>query len=291
MRLVSLVAVCLGLYSSLASASQIFVEPATGSGVSEGDLDTATQLVKNAIPDVSSNQVVDSPDQADYSLRPNLMRLGQAYEMGLQKVNKDGSIGFSSQLKAEKMDELDKVATRLTRSVLAGTRATNDQRVGEITNQEAHDGTQRRPVRSEWYLGIGGSSFNNLNVNGIGYSFGVAHAWDFNSGLFKIMGEFSGLDSAFATSVGLGGEYFILPTDFAPYISGDFGFGAAKAEGGAGFFSGTSYGGFDVGVGAGVEIMRTASTNLDISFRAGFLLKNDGYGTPEVFSLRLGLYF
>lgn len=291
MRLSLLAALSFSLSSSLAFASQVFVEPATGSGVSEGDLDTATQLVRNAVADVSSNQLVASPDEADYSLRPNLMRLGQAYELGLQKVNKDGSVAFSGQLKAQKMDELDKVATRLTRSVLAGTRPSNDARVGEITNQESREGTQRKPVRNEWYVGIGGAEFNNLNVNGIGYSFGLAHAWDFNQGLFKILGEFSGLDSAFVGSVGLGGEYFLLNSDLAPYLSGDFGFGGAKAEGGAGFFSGTSYGGFDVGVGTGVEIMRTAATNLDIAFRAGFLLKNNGYGTPEVFSLKLGLYF
>lgn len=291
MRLSWLASICLGFHASLALASQVFVEPATGSGVNEGDLDTATQLVRNAVPDVSSNILVESPDQADYSLRPNLMKLGQAYEMGLQKVNKDGSVAFSSQLKAERMDELDKVANRLTRSVLAGTRASNDTRVGEITNQESHEGNQRRPVRGEWYIGAGGSSFSNLNVSGIGYSFGLARAWDFNSGLFKILGEFDGLNSAFATNVGLGGEYFIVPTDLAPYVSGDFGFGAAKASGGGGFFSGTSYGGFEVGIGTGVEIMRTAATNLDIAFRTGFLLKNSGYGSPTIFSLRLGLYF
>jgi len=267
------------------------VEPATGSGVSGSDLDTATQLIKNAISDVSSNQVVDSKDHADFRLRPNLMRLGEAYELGLQKINSDGTIVFSSQLKAEKMDELDKVATRLTRSVLNGTRATTDPRVGEVTNQEAHDGDQRRPVRREWYLGIGGASLNNLNVSGIGYSFGVAHAWDFNSGLFKIQGDFASLSGAFATSAGIGGEYFILSSDLAPYLSADFGFGAAKVEGDDGFFSGGFYGGFDVGVGAGVEIMRTSAVNMDIAFRAGFLLRNDGYGNPSALSLKLGLYF
>ena len=69
------------LQPSITRASQIFVEPATGSGVSGSDLDTATQLIKNAISDVSSNQVVDSKDHADFRLRPNLMRLGEAYEL------------------------------------------------------------------------------------------------------------------------------------------------------------------------------------------------------------------
>jgi len=279
------------LQTPLTFANQVFVEPATGSGVSEGDLATATQLVKNSISDVSSDQQVDSKEQSDYSLRPSLMRLGQAYELGLQKINKNGSVVFSSQLKAEKMDELDKVATRLTRSVITGKRATQDSRVGEVTNQEDHDGTERRPVRKEWYIGIGGAALDNLNVSGIGYSFGVAHAWDFNSGLFKILGEFSSLSGAFDTSVGIGGEYFILASDLAPYLSADFGFGAAKAEGGDGFFSGSFMGGFDVGVGVGTEIMRTSAINMDVAFRAGFLLRSGTYGNPNALSLRLGLYF
>jgi hypothetical protein len=274
-----------------ASASNIFVEPATGSNVTDGELNVATQLVKTAVPDVSSNRVVDSPDQADYYLRPNLLRLGAAFEMGLAKVDRDGTILFSSQLKAERMDELDKVATRLTRSVLLGVRATTDTHVGEITKEEAHEGTERKPARKEWYLGFGGAEFNNLNVNGIGYSFGIAYAWDVNVALIKLMGEFSGLDSAFMGGIGLGGEYFLTTADVAPYISGDFGFGAAKAEGGQGFFSGSTLGGFDGGVGAGVEFLRTSSVNLDLGFRAGFLLHSNSYGTPEVFSLRLGLYF
>lgn len=287
MRLFALLMV--GLFAQVALASQVFVEPATGSGVGEGDLDTTTQLVKNAVPSVSSNVVVDSPDQADYSLRPNLMKLGKAYVMGLEKVNKDGSTVNSAQLKAQTMDELDTVASRLTRAVMSGT--SPNARVGEITNQEAKNGTQRLPTRSEWYVGAGGSSFNNLNADGIGYSIGIGHAWDFNTGLFKLMGSLDGLDGAVHTDVGLGGEYFLLPTDFAPYLSADFGFGAAKAEGNSGFFSGTWYGGFEVGVGAGVEIMHTVATHLDIQFRSGFLLKNNGFGTPEIFTLRLGLYF
>ena len=138
---------------------------------------------------------------------------------------------------------------------------------------------------------MGASSFNNLNASGIGYSLGVARAWDFNSGLFKIQGDFAELSEAFAASAGIGGEYFLMDTDLAPYLAADFGFGAVKSQGNNGLISGTTYGGFDLGVGAGVEVMRTSAINLDILFRAGFLLRNDGYGTPNVMSLKLGLYF
>jgi hypothetical protein len=274
-----------------ARADSVYVEPATGSGLNEGDLDTATQLVKTAVGDVSSDRVVDQPDQADFNLRPNLLKLGAAYVLGLAKVNKNGKTIFSSQLKAQKMDELDKVATRLTRSVIAGTRAKTDAHVGEVTNEEATEGTQRRPARKAWYVGFGGSNLNNLNVSGLGYSIGVAYAWDVNTALIKIMAEGSGLSSAFLASLGLGGDYFLTTSDIAPHVGGDFGFGAAKSQSSGGFFSGQTIGGFDLGLCAGVQFLRTAAVNLDLSFRAGFLLHSNSYGTPEALSLRLGLYF
>jgi hypothetical protein len=276
---------------SQAWADRVYVDNATGSGVSDSDLDTARDLVKGAVPQVSSNTLVDSPDSADFSLRPNLVRLGKAYVMELEKAGRDGNVIFSSSLKAQKMDELDKVAVRLTRSVLQNRQATQDKHVGEITDEEAHNGTQRTPVRKFWELGFGGAEFNNLNVSGIGYDFDLAYGWDVNTALIKLMADFGGLDSAFILSAGIGGDIFLSTGETAPYVAGDFGFGAAKAEGGSGFFSGSTNGGFDAGVGAGVMFMRTSSVNLDLGFRAGFLLKSNSYGSPQIYSLRIGVLF
>jgi hypothetical protein len=276
------------LLSLNAHAQSVFVEPATGSGVSESDLATTTSLVQTSVSDVSSDSVADSPDKADLSLRPKLMRLGDSYILSLAKI-KNGAVIFSSQLKAAQMDELDKVAERLTRSVLQGQRGKDGTRVGEITNEEAREGTQRKPVRKEWYVGLGGSEFGNLNSTGVGYSFGLAYGWDVNTALIKIMGEGDFNGSAFFTSVGIGGEYFLTTDDFAPYIGADFGVGLAKVD--QSFLSGQTVGGFVVGVGPGVELLRTSSINLDLNFRAGFLLHENNLGDPRVLALRLGLYF
>ncbi len=283
-----MVAIFLG--SALASASSIYVAPATGSGSSEADLSTATDLVKTSVSNVGSNQVVEQPEQADFTLQPKLLRLGSAYVLGVSKIQ-DGKIVFSSQLKAEKIDELDKVADRVVHAVLTGKAAPQDVQVGEITNQEAHDGTQRTPTRGEWFISLGGSNLSNLNVSGLGYALSVAHAWDLNTALIKLGLEDAGLDSAFLISANLGAQYFITSSSVAPYVGADFGFGAAKAEGNGGFFSGQTIGGFDLAGKAGVELFRTAGVNLDIEFRAGFLLKSGTYGNPGAYTLRLGLYF
>ena len=288
-----LAVLCLGVAFSCASAwaDRIYVERASGSGVSNSDLETATELIQGAVPQVSSDQVVSEMSEANLFLRPHLLRLGSAYLLQLEKADREGEVIFSGSLKAERMDELDIVARRLTRAVLSNTTPSSDERVGEITNEEAHNGTQRNPTRSEWYLGFGGSDFSNMNVNGLGYSLGAAHVWDINVALIKIIGEFSGLDSAFMTSLGLGGDYFFSSSPISPYVGGDFGFGAAKAEGNAGFFSGDVIGGFDLGGEAGIEFFRTSAVNLDLGFRAGVLLHSNSYGSPAVYSLRLGVLF
>lgn len=276
------------LMASNAYADRIFVEAATGAGIPDSDLQNTTALVSTAISDVSRNEVVSDPGQADYVLRPRLMKLGQAYVLSLSKVRNNQVIN-SSQLKAERMDELDKVAERLTRSVIESQKASTSPRVGEITDQEARDGAQRRPVRKAAYLGFGGSNFQHLNSTGIGYSFGAAYTWDVNYARVKILGEGDINGGALFLNAGIGGNYYLGMGDVAPYISGDFGAGLAKLD--AGVFDGQTVGGFVVGVGAGIEMLRTSSVNLDLGFRAGFLLHSNTLGTPEALSLRLGLYF
>ncbi len=277
------------LLSSAARAAQVFVEPATGSGVGPSDLETATSLVQAAVPDIGPNSVVSAPDRAEVILRPRLIRLNQAYVLSLSRVE-GGDVVFSSQLKAETLDELDKVAERLTRSVLEGKRAASHPRVGEITEQEAHDGTQRKPVRKSVYVGFGGSTFGNLNSTGVGYSFGLAYSWDVNVARIKLQAQGDVNGAAFMVTGGLGANVYLTTEDIAPYLSGDFGGGAAKLDGGN-ILHGDVVGGFAAGVGAGVEFLRASAINVDLGFRAGVILHANTLGLPQVYSLRLGLYF
>lgn len=272
-----------------AQAAQVYVAPATGSGVSPSDLETATGLIESAVPDVSSNMVINDQDKADFILQPRLIRLGTAYILSLQKIQ-NNEVVFSSELKAAHIEELDKVSERLTRSVLTGERAKDNPRVGEITDEEATQGTQRRPVRVEKYIGFGGTTLGNLNSNGIGYSIGLGYGWDVNRALLKIIGEGDFNGSAFFASAGIGADYFFTMTDVAPYISADFGAGAAKVDAGS-VFSGQTIGGFVAGGGAGLRLLRTSAVNMDVGFHADFLLRNNNYGIPQALSLRVGIYF
>ncbi|MDR3605957.1 MAG: hypothetical protein P4M08_01095 [Oligoflexia bacterium] len=273
----------------LAHAENVYVEPATGTATSADDLAATTDIIRSSVTEVSSDHLVGAPSQADISLRPKLVRLGQAYVLTLGKV-KNGEIIFSSQLKAMRMDEMDKVAERLTRSVLVGEQAQSHPRVGELTLKESKEGAERRPTHNAWYLGFGGSELNHLNSSGLGYSLGLAYSWDVNFARVKLFAEGDGIGDAFFAGGGMGFNYYFSQEDIAPYLSADFGAGAAKIDGG-GITSGQIVGGFIVGAGAGIEFLRTTAVNVGLGFRAGFLLHENNIGLPEVLSLRLGVYF
>ena len=158
------------------------------------------------------------------------------------------------------------------------------------TSDDASEEVSQTPMRKGFYLGFGGSSMANLNTTGVGFSFGAAYCWDVNQARILLLseGDFNG--AAFLISAGMGGRYFLTKGNFSPYLGGDFGAGAAKIDGGN-ILNGQTVGGFVVGLGTGVELLRGSAVSMDLGFRAGFLLHSNQLGTPQAMTLRLGLYF
>ena len=276
------------LFSRQVLAASVYVEPATGTGMTAPELESATELVRSAVPEVGY-ALNEKPANSDLVLKPKLIRLGKACVLTLSRIRK-GAVEFSSSLKADQFEELDKVATRLTRSVLVGEKAVEHPRVGEITQKEAKEGAERRPTRPFTSIGLGGSKFSNLNSSGVGYSLGLAKGWDLNTAVIKLLaeGDFSG--AAFFINGALNINYLFSTTDLAPYLGADFGLGVAKIDGG-GVFSGQTRFGFVFGLDTGLIILRTAATNVDLGFRAAYLVNSNVIGTPGAYSLRLGLNF
>jgi hypothetical protein len=278
--------VLFGLASG-ARADLVKVEAADGTNSSAGDQASVTQLVRSSVSELGGDLTEDG-GAADYTLRPHLLRLGESYILSIDKTVK-GQIRFSTQLKAAHVDELDKVALRVTRAAMQDKRASADPHVGEITDQEAKEGTQRRPARHTVYLGFGGTWLANLANDNLGYSFGLGYGWDLNRVLLKLVGGLDIAGSAFILSTGIAADVFLTTTEVAPYVGAEFGYAFSKADGGV--FSGATANGFDVGIEGGVQILRTAAVNLDIGARAGFLLNSNGLGDPRAISARVGLYF
>jgi hypothetical protein len=272
-----------------AHASQVWVEPASGSGVPESDLATTTELVKSAVNATGKHSTVSDADQADFTLRPRLLKLGLSFLLQLDKVQK-GKVVFSCELKAEHIEELDKVANRLTDAVLDGKQAADNAKVGQITDQEAHDGTQRKPVRKFTTLGLGAALFSNLNSSGPGYAFNAGFGWDVNAALIKLFADLSVNGGAIFSNLGIEGMIFFSPEDIAPYVSADFGLGISRVDP-QNMVNSSVTTGFDVGVGGGVVLLRTSKINVDVGARLNFILSSNGLGDPMAAVFRVGLNF
>ena len=268
-------------------ADQIYVEATQGSGIAQSDLDTTTSLVQSAVSQMGE-QIAAQAKGADAVLKPELLRLGKSYILKITEV-KSGDVVSTSHLKAENIEELDKVALRVTQAVFKGKAASDDTAVGEITDQEAKDGTQRRPVRQMTYVGLGAAVFSDLGATSIGYSLGFGKAWDANQTMIKIMGNLSGSASAAMLDATLGLDYFLSRRDLATYVGGAFGYGVAKSSGS--FSDSTARGGFVLSPEAGMQIMRTSAVSMDLGLRAEFLLNSNEFGHPAGYSLRLGIYY
>jgi hypothetical protein len=277
----------LGFFISISAiADTFYVEGANSSF--DDEKATAVELIQSAVAELG-HKVVDDPAKAEFTLRPRLMRLGSAYILKLEK-RKAGVAVFSSQLKAQQLEELDRVAKRLTRSVIKNSPADDDARVGEITNEEATQGVQRRPAVGGVHFALGPVFLANSGTSGVGYGFTLGKSWDLNNALILIRADVFGQGSAFAADLGLAGHYFLLDTKYAPFVGGEFGFGGIRQNTGT-LFSDDFHLGFFLGPIAGVQLFRTSTVQLELAVRWSIMLQSTTLGRPSVLGFRVGLYF
>jgi hypothetical protein len=288
MKKSSLYFLALLLFSTSALASEVYVERATGTGVSDSDLSSIADLVSSSLP-AQGASITAEKSKASIVLRPKLLKLGQAYIVTLERVE-DGEITYSAQLKAARAEELDTVCSRLTRAVMLKKPPAGDVRVGEVTEQEAKAGMERKPARRMTLLGFGPAWMNNLGTSGMGYYFEGAYGWDVNKALVKIDAGIALNSSAFFSHAGLSGNLFLTDQDISPYVAADAGFGFSKSAGN-GVLSGETTAGFLVGGGAGVTFLRTSSINLELGFRIDTILNTNSAGNPLMYGAHLGFYF
>jgi hypothetical protein len=272
-----------------AFADRVFVDPAKGPGMDEADLGTLTELIKTAIAPLNAHQLVDDVTKAEIVLSPQLLKLGSSYIVKIDK-RKNGQVIYSTQLKAGHIEELDKVAGRVTMSALADQRAETHARVGEITDFETTEGMQRKPSRTSGYFGFGTVNFAHLNAGGFGIAIEAAKVWDLNDVFIRLFGDFAAKNGALLLQGGLGVSFFFSRSDVAPYLGADFGYGFTRAANDT-LSSSETANGFVLGGGPGVVLFRTNTVNLDIGARAGILLSDTIYGHPSFLIFKIGLNY
>ena len=78
-------------------------------GASKDDARVATRLIKNAVSNRPSDQLVEDEFRADYILQPRLMRLGESLILTVEK-NRGEETLFAAQTKVSSVENLDRAA-------------------------------------------------------------------------------------------------------------------------------------------------------------------------------------
>lgn len=279
--LLSTLFVCL---SAVAFAESYMVQEATSMGVSKDDAAAATELIRSAVAE-SKNQLVTQG--AKYTLKPKIMKLGNAYMMTLEKYE-GGTLKYSSQMKSATIEEMDKVSRRLVRAVMDEVSAGNDARIQDVTETEAVANNKRKEALRRWYLGMGPSFASNVNNSNTIFGWSIAYAWEMPSAALKLY-----LDGVGANFVhyGIGGHYYFSDRDGSPLVGAQLGYGnSLKTASGIGF-SDEPVSGFSLGANVGYQFFRTSTVGLEISLYGAMLMAKNSLGNPTVYGLRVGLYF
>jgi hypothetical protein len=168
-----------------------------------------------------------------------------------------------------------------------------DDTVGGIQSGEERTLERRRKAKNFTGAGLGPVAFGHLEENKPSYNFYLAHFWEVNSrAAIKAVGEVaSDLDHAHYFDFSGGVNFYAMPTDFSPYLGGNFGLGFDQSRGNDAF-------GFNVGASLGALMFRTSTAQVNLEAMAQMLLdKSDEVGPdeddefPTIIGARVGVLF
>jgi opacity protein-like surface antigen len=283
-----------------ARSETVFVEPLLGSGVSESDLKTISELVRVSTSEMENYEVIDTDqNSAQIVLKGKVLKLGESYIISLMKyVN--GQKVFASKMKATNMEDIDSVSSRLVRAVLTDVRVEKDARVSDLTQSEANAGTLRREALRQWEIGFGPAFPSGLNSRGSGTNWRFGYVWGIDPQVDLRFGwEFLSVKDygdVNYTDAHIGLNYYLSDANISPYITGDVGYGAATAhrESNNAFFgSSDDASGFVLGFGGGFKFFRISNVNLGLQLRYSRILEKTKLTkeSPSVTNLNLSVYF
>lgn len=288
------------LLTPAAWADRVFIEPVKGAGVAESDRESVGELIRIAVTEYSRHTVTGNAEEADISLAPALMKLGDSYVLSLQKKNKSGQAVYGEKMKAAKLAEIDTVAARLTRAVLDGASAETTQDVTNVTEQEQTNINRRLTATRQWIVGFGPGWTSNLASQGggftfaLGFLFGVDPDFSINLSMNTNSGR-DGDDSSF-TDFSLGGEYYFTRNKHSPFVGARLGCATARVDGdGCNALSiGCSQdraSGWSGTVTAGWKFFRTSNVNMAIIGTHTRLFDRTSLGDPSLTSAQIAVYF
>ena len=228
-----------------------------GSGVAEADLDNSpSSFARRSLRlRVTKRSTTKPPPTFRSGLTCSVW--APPTVLSLDKL-RGGSVVFSSQLERRRWrSSIASPCASRARFSTAKSGFRPDARVGEVTQQETQEGTERKPSRKDWLLGFGAAWLGTWNASDVGYSVGVARGWDLNSVRLKLLKDFDLKGSALLLQTALGArQVFLTRTDFPCPMSRRLGFRSLEARRWRPFRRGCGgrKGGFSFGASAGIEL-------------------------------------
>lgn len=294
-----------------AHAAQIYVRDTIArEEISVQDAEAVTSLVRDAVVSSGQDRLVSNEWEAEYSLQPRVLKLGDSYILTVERKRGDDVIA-ANQEKAVTYDDLNRAASRATIAALghapenvaanAAPAATTPASASPViapsggVSRMPRSGYQLSPAgktKHYWTVGLGPAIGRRLESDDIFYSLSASHQWDVHPrASVKALAETSvstGGESAHLYNFGAGANWYFMPTmTGAAYITGDMGFGFAQNS------LDNKSDGFTFGAGAGYQFFRTEKTSMDVLIRYVVLTKEvgDEDGLPQVLGARVAVNF
>jgi hypothetical protein len=270
------------VFSSLHSFADKYYLSQVGGSSSEEDLRaTVFELISSGLKE-QSQELTSDKNQADYVVETQLLKLGSAYLITVQK-SENGKVILSKKMKAASAEEIDKAASRLSRVLVSQVDPANEAKIGEITQEETTKLTRRTESLDFRTYSLGAASFTNLRTSqkslpsiyfGTGYQYDVTEQRS-----IRLNGEMAWRqDPAWASMWGfnIGFGYYFRNAQIAPYMALDFGYGGAICSGLP------SVVGMTYGAQLGLGLFRTSNKQMNVSLRYLHLSKDNGVGDPAL---------
>lgn len=162
--------------------------------------------------------------------------------------------------------------------------------VGDIEPSDVHRLERRREAKRFSMAGFGPAGFGNAAMDDkddrMSYDVYLGRAWEVTprSAIKSIAGITSDFDDNHLADFSLGANFYALPTDFSPYIGGDLGLGAGRADNENVF-------GFTAGASLGALLFRTANAQMNLEGNAKVMLSELQDEFPTVYSATIGVLF
>lgn len=286
------------LFASMSHADPYFIDQVQGPGIGESDLATVHELVVMATSQEKGQKVVESIKEAEFVLKPKLMKLGDSYLLSVEKRDRKGQLVFAEKMKAKEMSDMDNVTSRVVKAVILGVSSQVTADVTNVTRDEETQNTRRYQATRQWIIGLGPGWTSNLKSKGGGFTFQLGYLWgldpDFGVNLSWTAHSGPTDDDSTFSDFSIGGEYYLARTKTSPFFGARLGYGSGVSNK-CSFLSlnctEDRASGWSTNVTAGYKFFRTSSVNVGVTLNYFYLFNRTSVGNPNLTSLQFVVYY